>query len=169
MSFDPDWLVPFRDGAAPFADPRWSWDSVSCVGVNGKGHPLPRAGYRTIVKGVRCPSCSQLVGRVEVRGDDVGHPTWVTWIEGGHAGVMRVVPGQTALITEGPWKGHREPVYTLSFWEGRFSLTRDGERAPEALWFRTPCMEHGEVDITAAELFRAIAAHHQRIAGTIHP
>ena len=94
-----------------------------------------------------------MVGRAEVAH---GQLEFVTWVEGGQAGITRTVPGP-----------HQKPRLSLDYWEGRFRLEREGERAPKALWFSTTCSEHGEIRVTAARVFAALASGRRRILGAL--
>jgi hypothetical protein len=161
VSTEPRWLVPFRTNGAPAADARWAWDELTCQPVEAKRTP-PR-GQRVLVN-VPCPhdGCRRLLGRVDVAGADLDHPTFVMWLPGGQAGVTEVAPGRQA--PDGT------PRLSESYWLGRFALVRDGERAPAALWFEPTCPDHGPAPITSAELFAAFSAGRARptrITGTI--
>jgi hypothetical protein len=153
VSGQPDWLVPFAVDGAPSADGRWTWSDLSCVPGAAKKRPSP--GYRCVTD-IACPGegCRRTVARIVVPFGDTRHPVFVTWLEGGQAGVTSKPRGQSYEFTEGYWVGH-------------FPLVRDGQRAPAGLWFETTCLLHGVVEITVASLFDAVDQHRGRLVGSI--
>lgn len=150
MTAGRDWIVAI--GSEPEADPRWCFTSLTNVPAALKKDPK-YWGHRAVVN-VSCPTCGQLVSRVDVSAQGQQEPVYVAWSRGGL--VTRPLPGRDR--------------YPESFFVGFFPLIRDGERAPDELRFLGECSEHGLVEVDAARLWLAMEAKGRkpkRIAATI--
>jgi hypothetical protein len=157
VSRDSDWLVPLAPGGAPAAYDHWAWSELTLLPASATRYPPPR--HRAILH-VVCPGhqCGQKVGRVDVPIDDFRHPTLVTWLERGRAGMTVVEPTGDRSSDE--------------YWVGRFALVRDGRAAPARIWFSTTCPTHGPVEIRLASVWAAVRDDERRptsIVATVHP
>jgi hypothetical protein len=96
-----------------------------------------------------------MLGRVDVPREDPSRPVFVSWVQGGQAGVRP--PGRPQSSAE-------------AYWLGWFPLTL--ELVPEPVWFSSVCWGDGIHDertlrITSTELRQALDTGGQRLPVTI--
>jgi hypothetical protein len=113
---------------------------------------------RSSMSYVPATSAGRRSGESNVPIDDFRHPTLVTWLERGRAGITVVTPTGDRSSDE--------------YWVGRFALVRDGRSAPARIWFSTNCPTHGPVEIRLAAVWAAVRDDERRstsIVATVHP
>ena len=148
MTFEDEWEVPFKSGGAAGAVWRWAWGNVVCVSAR------PRGQRGSVAVGCPADHCGRTFALLDPDGK-ADCPVLVAWVGGGRERVTRLVEGR------GP--EHMTEGYGV----GTFPLTR-GARAPDELWFRLVCPEHGDLDMSASALWGARDDGARWVAARIH-